>query len=165
MIRIDRMFFVNSRAIIERSTEQENEIVIQTRTKKNEPLKIELPGGRIEPYESLTEALKREVKEETGLDVYEIEGEDTRVDTVGINPDFQVECIQPFAAYQTIKGPIDSIGYYFRCKAKGELVKIGDETTDIKWISVRELKKLIEEDPMKFSDVDRAGILYYLNHF
>ncbi|RCW45446.1 NUDIX hydrolase [Paenibacillus prosopidis] len=156
------MFYVNSRAIIERISNQETEIVIQCRTKINEPLKIELPGGRIEPFESLTDALKREVKEETGLDIYEIEGEDTRIDTVGINSNFEVECIRPFAAYQTIKGPIDSVGYYFRCKAEGVLVPTGDETTNIKWINLRELNKLINDDPMQFSDVDRAGILYYL---
>jgi len=47
------MFFVNSRAIIERSLNGTIEIVVQTRNKPDEPQKIELPGGRIEPFESL----------------------------------------------------------------------------------------------------------------
>ncbi|SFM18430.1 ADP-ribose pyrophosphatase YjhB, NUDIX family [Paenibacillus sp. 1_12] len=156
------MFFVNSRAIIERNYNNEKQIVIQTRSKPNEPLKIELPGGRIEPYESLTQALRREVKEETGLEITEIEGEETRIDTVGINPEFEVECIKPFGAYQTIKGPIDSVGYYFRCKAEGELLKNGDETTDIRWINIHELSDLINNSPLQFANVDRAGIIYYL---
>jgi 8-oxo-dGTP diphosphatase len=156
------MFFVNSRAIIEREVHGQRQIVVQTRSKPNEPAKIELPGGRIEPYESLTKALKREVKEETGLDVYEIEGEETQTDTIGVNPDFEVECITPFAAYQTVKGPIDSVGVYFRCKAKGELLQTGDGTTDIRWIHTEALKKRMDDDPLQFSDVDRAGIQHYL---
>ncbi|WP_219836868.1 NUDIX hydrolase [Paenibacillus sp. R14(2021)] len=158
------MFFVNSRAIIERTNNGEIEIVIQTRAKSNSPLKIELPGGRIEPFESLTQALIREVKEETGLDVFEIEGQETRIDTVGIDPDFEVECIRPFAAYQTIKGPFDSVGFYFRCKANGELLVAGDETLDIKWVNIEQLAKEINEMPLIFSDVDRAGIKYYIKH-
>jgi 8-oxo-dGTP diphosphatase len=158
------MFFVNSRAIIERFIDDELEIVVQTRTKPNEQLRIELPGGRIEPYESLIDALRREVKEETGLDLLEIEGEQLRIDTKGINTEFEVECLKPFAAYQTIKGPVDSVGYYFRCKAKGELLDSGDETTEIKWINVKKLKTLMNNDPLQFSDVDRAGIMYYLQH-
>lgn len=158
------MFMVNSRAIIERIVNGEREIVIQTRSKPSEPLKIELPGGRIEPYESLTDALRREVKEETGMDVVEIEGEASRIDTADMNPDFAVECIQPFAAYQTINGPIDSVGYYFRCKAEGELLQTGDETTGIRWIRIKELNQLFQEDPLQFSNVDRAGILYYLHY-
>ncbi|WP_235075127.1 NUDIX hydrolase [Paenibacillus alvei] len=158
----DYMFFVNSRAIIERDFNNERQIVIQTRNKPNESLKIELPGGRIEPYESLTQALRREVREETGLEVTEIEGEDTRIDTTGIDPEFEVECMKPFGAYQTIRGPIDSVGYYFRCKAEGEIVKSGDETTDIKWITIKELSDLINSNPLQFSNVDRAGIIYYL---
>ncbi len=158
------MFFVNSRAIIERYIGDELEIVIQTRTKPNEPERIELPGGRIEPYESLIDAVRREVKEETGLDLIEIEGEDLRIDTKGINTDFEVECLKPFAAYQTIKGPIDSVGYYFRCKADGELLDTGDETAGIRWIRVKKLKTMFHENPLQFSDVDRAGINYYLKH-
>lgn len=114
------MFYVNSRAIIERIHNEAIEVVIQRRTKTDSVFQFELPGGRIELFESLVQALVREVKEETGLTIYEIEGMETRIDTTGINPEFEVECIRPFAAYQTTKGPIDSVGYYFRCKASGE---------------------------------------------
>jgi len=154
------MFHVNARAIIERHIDEQIEIVIQNRVKPNEPITIELPGGRIEPYESLTEALRREVKEETGLDVTEIEGEQLRVVTVG--QFFDVECVKPFAAFQTLKGPVDSLGYYFRCKAEGELLSSGDQTSGIRWINVTDLRNLVEKDPQKFSDVDLAGIKYYV---
>jgi len=52
---------------------------------------------------------------------------------------------------------------HFRCRAKGELLKTGDETTDIRWITTSELRDLMESHPLKFSDIDRAGIQYYLN--
>lgn len=158
------MFYVNSRAIIERSGNEATEIVIQRRTKTDSSFQFELPGGRIEPFESLVQALVREVKEETGLNLYEIEGTETRIDTSGINPEFEVECLRPFAAYQTIKGPIDSVGYYFRCKASGDLLESGDETIDIQWIDIKKLNKLFMENPLDFSDVDRAGVKYYLKH-
>lgn len=52
------MIFVNARAIIERSGGGERYIVVQPRNKPGEPPSIELPGGKIEPFESLTQALK-----------------------------------------------------------------------------------------------------------
>lgn len=158
------MFFVNSRAIIERMLDGTIEIVVQTRNKPGEPQRIELPGGRIEQYESLVTALIREVKEETGLDVVEIEGEDTRIDTVGIDPSFEVECIKPFGAYQTINGPFDSVGVYFRCKVQGELLKSGDETKNPRWINIDDLRQLMNDDPHQFSSVDRAGVMFYLKY-
>lgn len=157
------MFYVNSRAIIERTDKRITEIVVQTRVKPGEPPSLELPGGQVEPFESLTQALIREVKEETGLDVIEIEGMETRIDTTGLNSDFEVECIQPFAAYQTIKGPVDSVGFYFRCKTQGELLVSGDHTENCRWISTEELLHLFQADPLQFSAVDRAGIQYYFN--
>ncbi|GGA24078.1 NUDIX hydrolase [Paenibacillus physcomitrellae] len=156
------MFYVNSRAIIERFSGDETEIILQRRTKPDSLFKLELPGGRIDPFESLIEALIREVKEETGLDISKIEDVETRVDTAGMNPAFEVECLKPFAAYQTIKGPVDSVGLYFRCQATGNLLEIGDDTSEIKWMNVKEVRDLFRQDPLGFSDVDRAGIKYYL---
>lgn len=157
------MFYVNARAIVEREGNDITEIIIQTRNKKNEEA-LELPGGRLELYESILDGLRREVHEETGLTVIEVEGSHKRIDTRGINPNFEVECLEPYCVYQTIKGPVDSIGMYFICKVEGNLLKVGDETTNIRWETVDEIYRLMLEDPRQFSDVDRAGLKYYLKH-
>jgi 8-oxo-dGTP pyrophosphatase MutT (NUDIX family) len=158
------LFFVNARAIIERENAGKTEIIIQTRNKPNEPKQLELPGGKVEKFESLTHALRREVKEETGLTVTWIEGEDTRIDTEGISPNRVVECIRPFAAYQTLKGGVDSVGYYFLCHAEGELFKEGDGAQNPRWITVNELAEKIHSDPQQFINIDCAAIMFYLKH-
>ncbi|WP_366289898.1 NUDIX domain-containing protein [Paenibacillus sp. AN1007] len=157
------MFYVNARAIVERKGSDDTEIIIQTRNKKNEE-SLELPGGRLEEFESVFDGLRREVFEETGLTVIEVEGSHKRIDTRGINPEFEVECLEPYCVYQTIKGPVDSMGMYFICKADGNLLEAGDETTNIRWEAVEEVYRLMIEDQKQFSDVDRAGIKYYLKH-
>lgn len=157
------MFYVNARAIIERKINNIIEVVIQTREKMNEE-SLELPGGRLDLYEPILDGLKREVYEETGLTVVEIEGSQKRIDTCGINPNFEVECLEPYCVYQTINGPVDSIGMYFICKAEGNLLEVGDETSNIRWENIDEIYRLMLENPIQFSDVDRAGLKYYLKH-
>lgn len=158
------MIHVNIRAIIERDGPNGTEILIQKRVKSNEKESpFELPGGRLEEFESLIEGLKREVREETGLDIVRINGEEMRMETNSM--DSNVEVMKPFAIYQTMKGPVDSLGAYFRCQASGDLLKEGDGTQDIKWILVDELHLLLERGSIEFSWVDRSGILYYLREY
>lgn len=158
------MIHVNVRGIIERDGPNGTEIVIQKRVKSHEnKTPYELPGGRLEQFESFFEGLKREVNEETGLHITNIFGEESKIETNDI--DSNVEAITPFAIYQTTNGPVDSMGAYFRCQASGDLVKKGDETEDIKWISVDNLQHSLENDLIDFSWVDKSGILYYLKWF
>ena len=155
---------VNVRAIIERETPEGIEIVIQLRNKPVEGGQwIELPGGRLEEYESFLDGLKREVAEETGLRLTRIEGESTKVDSQGNSTN--VECLQSFAVYQTTLGPVDSMGAYFRCRAEGELLAAGDDTLGPRWMLVEELDAWLEREPERFSWIDRAGLLYYLQEF
>ena len=155
---------VNVRAIIEREGTNGTEIVIQKRVKSNEDkTPYELPGGRLERFESFLEGLKREVHEETGLHVTKIFGEETKIETK--DEDSNIEAMKPFAVYQTINGPVNSLGAYFRCQASGNLVKEGDDTEDIKWISVDELHSSLEKNLIDFSWVDKSGIIYYLKWY
>lgn len=155
------MIYVNVRAIIERDGPNGTEIIIQKRVKpKEEETPYELPGGRLDKYEPWLEGLKREVREETGLHLTRVFGEETRLETKVNNTN--VEALKPFAVYQTIKGPVDSLGVYFRCQASGSICEKGDETEDIQWISVAKLQNLLDREKIDFSWVDTSGILYYL---
>jgi 8-oxo-dGTP diphosphatase len=151
----------NARAIIERDGQNGPEILVQMRNKPHEGGKrIELPGGRFEEFESLVDGLRREVREETGLELSFIEGLDTRIETN--TGETNVECLQPFAVYQTLRGPVDSMGVYFRCRAEGQLLEMGDDTESPHWIAVSEIERLMNDDPNRFSFIDLSGLAFYL---
>lgn len=152
--------YVNARAIIERTGPDGVEILLQTRDKPGERQQLELPGGQVEAYESLLDALRREVLEETGLTVDRIEGQDTRLVSAGEQA--SVECLRPLAAYQTLEGPVDSMGVYFRCSAQGSLVSRGDGSRAAQWVSRAQLRSWMDADVERFSWVDRAGLRFYL---
>ena len=108
------------RGIIKNS---DDEILIVKRHPKSrtDPEMWELPGGKVESGEFFTDALVREIKEETNLDV-----------SVG---DFCEAIQNDYSHKRTVQ-----IMMYLE-NIEGE-VKISDEHTDWKWATLEEIKTL-----------------------
>ncbi len=88
--------------------------------------KYVIPGGHIELGESIEKALKREVKEETGLDIYDIE----------------FICIQEFIFDKLFWKKKHFIFLDYSCKTKSTAVKLNSEGQSYVWITPNGALKL-----------------------
>ena len=102
----------------------ENKFLILKRspTMKIHPNLWSFPGGKLEPGEDIFECLKREIKEETNLEV---------------KPEFRY--ISNYT-YQR-KDKTWTLGLCFLTESKSDKVQISTEFTDFKWITKEEFNK------------------------
>ena len=141
-------------AIIEREKNGKKEILIQTRWKPERDQKysgtIEIPAGVIEKYENVIDALKREVKEETGLNV-EIKNLKTSKIYKPQGDDESFAFI-PFCGQQQTKQGNPWIGFVFICEAIGGEIKAQkEEVKDIRWVPVEEVKEILKNPKQVFA--------------
>ena len=150
-------------AIIERSSKDGKEVLVQVRHKETDSKYkdvIEIPGGKFRAFEDIFETLRREVKEESGLDGTVIEGEEEREtfenrgDTSGI--------INPFCVTQMREGPF--IGLIFLCKGEGELAVQTDETKEIRWMGADELRGIVTKEPERIYTAFLAPLKKYFSN-
>ncbi|RLE67988.1 MAG: ADP-ribose pyrophosphatase [Thermoprotei archaeon] len=88
--------------------------------------KYVIPGGHIELGEKIEEALKREVKEETGLDIYDI----------------KFICFQEFIFDKAFWKRRHFIFLDFACKTDSTEVKLNSEGQEFVWVTLDEALKL-----------------------
>lgn len=153
--------YVNARAIIERESDGGTEILLQIRSRDGEPERWELPGGQIAQFEPVLGALEREIREETGLKLALVDNLDGR--QIHENDDAVVETLEPLFAYQTLRGPVDSLGFYFRCRVEGEINQHGDDAKQPTWFPVETLQDMHRENPAQFDWLTRAALTRYLD--
>ena len=137
-------------AIIEKIINNEKYILIQTRQKEDGAETngmLEVPAGKIREYENIFRALRREVKEETGLTITKILGEDRQISNlIGSN---EVISYTPYCVTQNLSGAYSIILNTFLCEAEGELLTETNESQNIHWMKIEELKKIFKNNPEK----------------
>ena len=82
--------------------------------------KYVIPGGHIELGERMEDALKREIKEETGLDIYDIE----------------FICFQEFIFDPIFYKKKHFIFFDFACKTDSTDVKLNKEAEEYVWVTL-----------------------------
>ena len=155
-------------AIIERIRDGEKEILIQTRWKPERDPEysgtIEIAAGRIDRYENVYDALKREVFEETGLKVTKVKP-DIKTNYHSPKDDLNFAFV-PFCCQQQLKGGKPWVGFVFICEVEDQEPRHQEEETrDVRWIKITELKKIFEETPEKIFTLQLGVLEYYFkNH-
>lgn len=150
-------------AIIEKVSNDKKYILIQDRNKNNNDIEtgmIEIPAGKIREYENVFDALRREVWEETGLNIKEIIGEEEKI--VSINSGYETISYVPFCTTQNLSGGYSIILQTFICHAEGELLKQTNETINIHWQLLSEVASMIETNPEKFYPMHINALRQYI---
>ena len=129
--------------IIERNIDGETFILLQERDKGNarESGLIEIPAGKIREFENIYDCLRREIFEETGLKVTDIQGE-KEAEIVTLNG-YKVLNYTPFSCSQNVEGDYPIMVQVFICRAEGKELAESDESKNIRWVSLKKLKQML----------------------
>ena len=135
-------YFVNpSSANVAFILNKDGELLVERR--KNNPAKgtLDLPGGFADMNETVEEGLKREVMEETGLEVTEATYMFSKPNT-----------------YHYSGVDIPTLDMFFRCKVKDDnKVKANDDAAECMWIPLEE----IEAEQFGLNSV-RSGLIDFI---
>lgn len=156
-------------AILFKKQEGELKIFLQTRWKpKISPTyssMFEIPAGGIDPYENVYDALKREIKEETNLDIVKIIG-DYHGDIVNPRKNDKAFVFKPFICQQALEtnNGLPWIGFVFLCEVEGEVKVNKNEAKNPIWASIKDLKDIVENHHKNIFPLQLPVLKYFLEN-
>jgi len=119
---------------------------------------LEIPTGRWRAGETPAQALRREVGEETGLQVRSIAGEGRRHE---VHPKWPVWAAEPAAVVVGAEGAYPALLVTFTCVAEGEPRALPGETADPRWYSMDQVRALLAH-PEQFTAAAYAVLAGWL---
>lgn len=137
---MDKLFLIGPRATIY-NTKTKKVLLLQRNDGNNV---YEIPGGKRENNEHIIDALKREVKEETGLTIN----------------NYKLVYVSPIFENHPVLKPFLNIGYF--CFVDNCDVIISYEHLDYKWVSVEELANHLDKDI--YNDLKINGMIKELEN-
>jgi ADP-ribose pyrophosphatase len=149
--------------ILERTVKRIKYVLIQERCKHEAPHEyglLEIPTGKVREFENVFACLRREVKEETGLEVISIQGEEAA--SIREYSRYRVLQYAPFASVQNLKGDYPILAEIFICRVKGRLKSQTDETKNLRWISLQALRNLLATREKSFYPMHITTLKKYL---
>ncbi|MEN6314586.1 MAG: NUDIX domain-containing protein [Clostridiaceae bacterium] len=150
--------------IILKSIDNVEYILLQERCKSEAPDEIgllEIPGGKIRAFKNIFDALKREILEETGLEVIKILGENKT--SVYDYDNYQVVSFMPFSCSQNIKGNYPIMEFVFICYVKGCLLEHSGEAKNYKWIPTCQIEMMLNENLQRIYPMDLDALKKYIS--
>lgn len=109
--------------------------------------RLELPGGKWRAWESAGDCLRREVMEETGLD---ITIHPSQIATISHGND-TVDVIDPALVVQLTRGPYPSMMGVLHGSARGTPASQGDGSRNATWHDVPEIARMLVSTPEHFT--------------
>lgn len=156
-------------AILEKTESGERKVFFQTRWK---PIVspaytglLEIPAGGVKGYEDVYETVRREVEEETGLHVVRFIN-DFQSEITENRPHDKSKVFVPFLCQEVLE-TIDGmpwVGFVFRCEVEGEIKMQESEAKDPRWLTIDEIKGLLENHPENIFPLQYPVLKYYINH-
>lgn len=125
---------------------------------------LELPAGGIDGYENVYDAVAREVKEETNLDVVRFI-DDEHIPPMTNRPGDTAIAFKPFICQQVLEtdGGLPWVGFVFRCEVKGKIDMESTEARDPQWLTIDELDEIVTKTPEKVFILQLAALRYYVD--
>lgn len=157
-------------AILLKKYGEKFKIFLQTRWKpKTSPTysgMIEIPAGGIDSYENAYDALRREVREETNLDIIKIIG-DYQGEVLNPREGDKTFVFKPFICQQVLEtnNGLPWIGFVFLCEVKGKVKINTDEAKDSRWVSIGELKNIIKKRSKDVFPLQLSVLKYFVEKY
>jgi 8-oxo-dGTP pyrophosphatase MutT (NUDIX family) len=155
-------------AIIEKIENGQRYVFVQTRWKPQASPNylgvLEIPAGGIDSYENVYDAIRREVYEETGLEITRFIDDD-RTSVIEARPGDTSLAFRPFLCQQVLEtnGGLPWVGFVFRCEATGTLIMEPSEAKDPRWMTIDELDQILTKTPGKIFSLQVATLRYYID--